>query len=601
LPIDFEPDPFRFGARGISLGSIQPLIDGAVPAHSGPERYGATLIWRLETGAVALEVTPGEQLRLQLRLEGIARDRPIDSLGLRFNAVEGIRSYLRNGHQSWDGSYFVEPGTPPGDGPPAKAPTLGFAFTAFLPANGDGAVVLGFSRHDRFQSRFRFGGTTASPSFDMETLWDRAPHEGTVRTEPIVLLEDAGVEAALRNWSRMVAEESPLPPRVPKERITGWCSWYNLYAAIDEPAILEHLAAAADFRDRYEVPFNIFQIDDGFTPEMGDWLEVRPQFPRGMGPLLADIASAGFIPGLWIAPFLVGNRSKLYREHPDWVVQSIGGGPLVHMKFYGEFRWHKRSEEYYVLDVTRPEAADHIRTVFRTWRREWGAGYFKTDFMNAGMEYGPAEARWHEAGLTRVEIWRRMAAIIREEIGDALWLGCGCPLWASVGLVDAARIGRDIGVSWHGEYSAESLLRDQVTRNHASGILWQADPDCVLLRDRFHDLSDEEVRSLLLFAGLSGGVLMSSDKLDELPAARAELFAELLSQHQVRCDFPELGQSENMIIQRSTRRDGTVVTNLFNLSNEVTYGSPSGDPRQSPIAIASHASLLFASGPRATD
>jgi alpha-galactosidase len=194
-----------------------------------------------------------------------------------------------------------------------------------------------------------------------------------------------------------------------------------------------------------------------------------------------------------------------------------------------------------------------------------------------------------------------MAAIIREEIGDALWLGCGCPLWASVGLVDAARIGRDIGVSWHGEYSAESLLRDQVTRNHASGILWQADPDCVLLRDRFHDLSDEEVRSLLLFAGLSGGVLMSSDKLDELPAARAELFAELLSQHQVRCDFPELGQSENMIIQRSTRRDGTVVTNLFNLSNEVTYGSPSGDPRQSPIAIASHASLLFASGPRATD
>ena len=58
------------------------------------------------------------------------------------------------------------------------------------------------------------------------------------------------------------------------------------------------------------MPLDIFQIDDGFTPEMGDWLDVKPQFPRGMAPLLADIAAAGFRPGLWIAPFLVGNRSR---------------------------------------------------------------------------------------------------------------------------------------------------------------------------------------------------------------------------------------------------------------------------------------------------
>ena len=247
------------------------------------------------------------------------------------------------------------------------------------------------------------------------------PHQGAVRAEPLVLLEANEVEEALRRWSRLVAAESPLPPRLRAERITGWCSWYNLYAAIDEPVILEHLAAAAAFRDARNVPLEVFQIDDGFTPEMGDWLDVKPQFPRGMKALLADIAAAGFTPGLWIAPFLVGNRSRLYADHPDWVVQRPDGDPLVHMNFYGEFRWHKRSEEYYVLDITHPDAADYIRTVFRTWRRDWGAGYFKTDFMNAGMEYGPGEARWHESGLSRVQIWRRMAdAHPRGDRGRAL-------------------------------------------------------------------------------------------------------------------------------------------------------------------------------------
>ena len=221
-----------------------------------------------------------------------------------------------------------------------------------------------------------------------------------------------------------MAAASPLPPRLRDKRITGWCSWYSLYASISEPILLEHLRAAARFRDNYRVPFEVFQIDDGFTPEMGDWLELKPQFPRGMAPLLTDIREAGFVPGLWIAPFMVGNRSKLYAEHPDWVViDRTTGKPLAPMKFYGEFRWHKRSEEYYILDITHPEAEAYIRNVFRVWTRDWGCRYFKTDFMYFGSEYGPDQARWHQSGLSRMAVWMRMARLIREEIGDSLWLG----------------------------------------------------------------------------------------------------------------------------------------------------------------------------------
>jgi hypothetical protein len=263
-----------------------------------------------------------------------------------------------------------------------------------------------------------------------------------------------------------------------------------------------------------------------------------------MKPLLDDIRSAGFTPGLWIAPFMVGNRSHLYQDHPDWVVKDRQSGkPIAHMRFYGEFRWHKRSEEYYILDATHPEAFAYLRKVFRTWRHDWGCEYFKTDFMHFGSEYGPDRAIWHRPGMTRIEIWRRLAVMIREEIGEALWLGCGCPLWASIGLVDGVRIGRDVGVAWSGDYSAQSLLRDQACRNFANQILWQSDPDCVLLRERFHDLSDEEIKSLAIYAGMTGGVLMTSDHLGELSPARLNLWRLLLTEDQASCDFPLLGQS----------------------------------------------------------
>ena len=171
---------------------------------------------------------------------------PLDSIGIRFGTVTGVRRYLRHGYQSWDGSFFVAPGTPAGDGPPLKAPTLGYAATALLPSEG-GALVLGFLRHDRFQTRFRFGGMAEAMTFDAETLLD---HTGDQAGEPMILFDGDEVEPALRRWAEIVAANAPLPPRIPDRRITGWCSWYNHYAMIDAATIRAELQSCRDFRDR---------------------------------------------------------------------------------------------------------------------------------------------------------------------------------------------------------------------------------------------------------------------------------------------------------------------------------------------------------------
>ena len=150
----------------IELGPVLPLLDGAVPScePAGPDR------WRLADGrTIACErALVGDVERLTLRLEG--EGPAAMSLGLRFPEVAGVTSYMRNGYHSWDGAWFAAPGDPDAG--------EGHAFTA-LTGDRDNATILGFERHDRFQSRFRFIPANGALTIDAETLLDRtAASEG---------------------------------------------------------------------------------------------------------------------------------------------------------------------------------------------------------------------------------------------------------------------------------------------------------------------------------------------------------------------------------------------------------------------------------------
>jgi alpha-galactosidase len=540
----------------VSLRDARPVVNGQIVEGAAEviQNDAAGRVVRytglaLGHGALVVEAHPEAENScawLRYWVEGLEPQFTLDSFGLQFAALENLRAYLRSGYFSWDGSAYVVPEALADFEPGETRPEVGYALTQLLPRFGAGSLTLGFDQHERFQHTFTFHTQLCPVALTILTLWDRKERVGLSRceSEKLLLFEHAEVEAALRAWARRVAAASSVPPRLCQPPITGWCSWYNLYTYMDEGVILEHLRGAAAVVQREELPLRVFQIDDGFTPEMGDWLEVKPQFPRGMQPLLAEIGRAGFVPGLWIAPFMVGNRSHLYRDHPDWVVRDRSTGePLKQWEHAGEYRWHKRSEEYYILDTTQPEAFAYLRRVFRTWRQDWGCGYFKTDFMQFGSEHGPDRAVWHTPGLTRIEIWRRTASMIRDEIGNALWVGCGCPLWASVGLVDGVRVASDVGVEWTGGLSPQSLLRDLASRNFANHILWQLDPDSVLLREHFHALTEVEVRSLAIYAGVSGGILMTGDALDELTPGRLRLLKLILGETRATCRFPMLEQS----------------------------------------------------------
>jgi len=65
-----------------------------------------------------------------------------------------------------------------------------------------------------------------------------------------------------------------------------WCSWYSLYKWINEPILLKVLNGLGD------LPFDVFQIDDGWQDESGHW-EAGRNFPSGMAAFADKIKATG--------------------------------------------------------------------------------------------------------------------------------------------------------------------------------------------------------------------------------------------------------------------------------------------------------------------
>jgi len=306
---------------------------------------------------------------------------------------------------------------------------------------------------------------------------------------------------------------------------TGWCSWYHYFGQVSEDDILANLERLAELRDG--LPLEYVQVDDGFQAGIGDWLTANEKFPHGMAWLAGRIHERGLKAGLWLAPFLAGARSRLFADHPDWVVRDEAGGPVVAIQ-----NWEQLC---YALDCTRPEVIDWLEDVFRTVTDDWGYDYVKIDFIYAAAVEGVRR----DAGATRAQAYRRGLEAIRRAVGGRFVLGCGAPIGPSIGLVNGMRIGPDVAPFWHPQArlgrrislslpAAANALRNAVTRFWMHNRLWLNDPDCLLLRDSETALTPDEVRTLATVIAMSGGMVLDSDDLTRLSEERRRLLARLL-------------------------------------------------------------------------
>ena len=73
---------------------------------------------------------------------------------------------------------------------------------------------------------------------------------------------------------------------------------------------MEENAAALD---DLGLDVDVVQLDDGYQAEIGDWLVLSDRF-ASLRAVVDSIRRAGRRAGIWVAPFLVGERSALARE-----------------------------------------------------------------------------------------------------------------------------------------------------------------------------------------------------------------------------------------------------------------------------------------------
>jgi alpha-galactosidase len=256
----------------------------------------------------------------------------------------------------------------------------------------------------------------------------------------------------------------------------GWCSWYQYFADVTPAHIRSNLEQCAAHG------VELVQIDDGYQGAIGDWLDPRPGWEGEIAALAAAITDAGCRPGIWTAPFLVGENSRLFAEHPEWVVRHHSGHPL--RAAYNPNNWGGWT---FALDTTRPDVLDHVRQTFAALSA-LGFGYHKIDFCYAAALVGQRQ----DPTVTRAQSLRAGLEAVRDGIGDdAFLLGCGCPFGPAVGIVDAMRVSADVAPVWEPDAhwpgyreaapSAANAIRASLLRAPLHRRLWINDPDCLLL------------------------------------------------------------------------------------------------------------------------
>jgi hypothetical protein len=426
--------------------------------------------------------------------------------------------YLAQGYQSWSFSGIRRVGETverPGADMAALAhfshlePPLGPSSleSEYFVVFGDLAGLV--LRCDRFGACFFEHDGCLAVSVDISRARLREGEELDVLAFACVPPEapEARLEAA---WALLQSSGLSKRARVQSATTTGWCSWYQYFHSVDEKAFLSNLRIASE-----KLGFlDVFQLDDGYQSAIGDWLETNGKFPSGLEAIAKRVAEEGFLPGIWIAPFLATTNSSLWEKHRDWFLALPNASPVPAML---NPAWGGNGLAY-SLDCTNPEVLGWLEELGSTLR-EWGFRYVKIDFCYAAAMRGRSTEP-----VGRLEALRKGLSALRRGLGeDVFLLGCGMPLWPAVGIVDGMRIGPDVAPFLFPEAEIYGLTnslpavsnawRNTIAAALTHRSLWLADPDCVMLRRRETKLDEKTARAWAERVASFGHMLLFSDDL----------------------------------------------------------------------------------------
>ena len=161
----------------------------------------------------------------------------------------------------------------------------------------------------------------------------------------------------LQDWARRYEVKDGMG-----DRFTLLNNWENTYFDFDQAKLSDLMKEAR------KLGVDLFLLDDGWFGNgddarindragLGDWEPNWAKLPKGIAGLTEAAREAGVKFGIWIEPEMVNPKSKLYRQHPEWVIQQPN-----------------RDTYYYrnqlVLDMANPKVQDYVYGIVETILRE---------------------------------------------------------------------------------------------------------------------------------------------------------------------------------------------------------------------------------------
>jgi alpha-galactosidase len=199
----------------------------------------------------------------------------------------------------------------------------------------------------------------------------------------VVTYSNNGIDGISDRHYRWLRSRPNHPSKVRPRPLT-----LNVWEAVYFNHNLEKLTELADVAQSLGV--ERFVLDDGWFGSrrddlrgLGDWVVSPEAWPEGLGPLIEVVKSRGMEFGLWFEGEMVNPDSDLFRAHPEWILHVGDRTPPE-----GRFQQ--------VLDLTHPEAFDHVFNQVNAVLSEYDIAYIKWDHnrtLTDAAHYGQAAVR----------------------------------------------------------------------------------------------------------------------------------------------------------------------------------------------------------------
>lgn len=260
------------------------------------------------------------------------------------------------------------------------------------------------------------------------------------------------------------------------------------------------------------IPLQTVLIGPGYCIP-GDWLSTGDNWPKTMDDAARQIFQRKYRAGIYVAPFVAHEKSKVFRNHPHWILKDWNDDPVVLDE--------DADGRLYALDASSEDVKDYISKIFRNFRK-MGYTYYELDYLDFGLK-DVQDFKHVKKGKTSVQYFREVMDIIRDEVGAGSFITANkAPYAPLIGYVDAMRIDGD--QSWKWDRQTLHIFSESYNTQYFNNVFWQNDPDVVFLRNYKSDFSNEEQKSLAFWVGMTGGAIGISDNFKLLDSNKLQLW-----------------------------------------------------------------------------